>query len=288
MSGQAGAATLVGSYDLGAEVPDFELPTLNGGMARLSDYRGRPVLIFFTATWCPYCGAEAPYLEQEIWRRYQERGLQVVCIDVKEHAAVMWPFVERYGWTFPVLLDDEGEVSMRFAPIKEGLPPEVAIINAHFILDAEGVVVYLDFLNMERFDARAAHVRALRTSAVPGLYRGRLLAAGRAAVRRDPGRGRVERSKAMGYNLDSGSGPPQHSEHDHGGRTAMPDLIPCPDPSCRAPAEIVDRWTFTSSQGPVAHLKTRCERGHHFTPTVDSLTVPDAAEPVVVAATPAS
>ena len=160
MSGQAGAATLVGSYDLGAEVPDFELPTLDGGMARLPDYRGRPVLIFFTATWCPDCGAGAPHLEQESWQRYRERGLQVICIDVKEHAAVMWPFVERYEWTFPVLLDDGGEVSMRFAPIKEGLPPEVAIINAHFILDTDGVVVYRDFLNMERFDPRAAHVRA--------------------------------------------------------------------------------------------------------------------------------
>jgi hypothetical protein len=68
----------------------------------------------------------------------------------------------------------------------------------------------------------------------------------------------------------------------------MPDLIPCPDPSCRAPAEIVDRWTFASSQGPVEHVKTRCERGHYFTPTVDSLTAPAAAEPVVVAATPVS
>jgi peroxiredoxin len=152
--------TLVGSYEVGEEVPDFGLPTLDGGTARLSGFGGRPVLIFFTATWCPYCGAEAPYLEQEIWQRYRNRNLQVICIDVKESAGIMHPFVERYAWTFPVLLDDAGEVSMRFAPVKEGLPPEVAIINAHFILDADGVVVYRDFLNMERFDARAAHVRA--------------------------------------------------------------------------------------------------------------------------------
>ncbi len=157
---QAATATLVGSYDIGEEVSDFELPTLDGGTGRLSDFRGRPVLIFFTATWCPYCGAEAPFLEQEIWQRYRDRGLQVICIDVKESAAVMGPFVERYAWTFPVLLDDDGEVSMRFAPVKEGLPPEVAIINAHFILDGEGVVRYRDFLNMERFDAHASHVVA--------------------------------------------------------------------------------------------------------------------------------
>jgi hypothetical protein len=60
-----------------------------------------------------------------------------------------------------VLFDETGAVSERFAPDKEGLPPEVAVINAHFVLDADGAVVYRDFLNMERFDARASHVRSV-------------------------------------------------------------------------------------------------------------------------------
>ena len=51
----------------------------------------------------------------------------------------------------------------------------------------------------------------------------------------------------------------------------MPDLIACPDPTCRAPARIVDRWTFGSTDGPVEHVKTGCERGHWFTLTVESL-----------------
>jgi len=59
-----------------------------------------------------------------------------------------------------MLVDEDGEVSERFAPLKEGLPPEVAIINAHFVLDGEGTVVHRDFLNMERFDVRASHVRS--------------------------------------------------------------------------------------------------------------------------------
>jgi hypothetical protein len=59
----------------------------------------------------------------------------------------------------------------------------------------------------------------------------------------------------------------------------MPDLIACPDPTCRAPARIVDRWTFGSTDGPVEHVKTGCERGHWFTPTVESLDrVPTTAE----------
>ena len=51
----------------------------------------------------------------------------------------------------------------------------------------------------------------------------------------------------------------------------MPDVIACPDPTCRAPAWIVDRWTLASSDGPVEHVKTGCARGHWFTPLVESL-----------------
>jgi hypothetical protein len=62
----------------------------------------------------------------------------------------------------------------------------------------------------------------------------------------------------------------------------MPNVIACPDPTCRAPARIVDRWTWESTAGPVEHVRTSCERGHWFTPTVDLLDprpAPTAAEP---------
>jgi hypothetical protein len=60
------------------------------------------------------------------------------------------------------------------------------------------------------------------------------------------------------------------------------DVIACPDPACGAPATIVDRWTFESTGGPVEHVKTGCERGHWFTPLVES---PDPA-PVTAKASP--
>jgi hypothetical protein len=63
----------------------------------------------------------------------------------------------------------------------------------------------------------------------------------------------------------------------------MPDVIACPDPTCRAPARIVDRWTFESTSGPVEHVKTGCERGHWFTPMVESLNL----QPATTAASPA-
>jgi hypothetical protein len=60
--------------------------------------------------------------------------------------------------------------------------------------------------------------------------------------------------------------------------TAPPsDTVACPRPACAAAARIVDRWTFGSTSGPVEHVKTGCERGHWFTPTVDSLDPPAAS-----------
>ncbi|GAB4325346.1 MAG: hypothetical protein Kow0010_07750 [Dehalococcoidia bacterium] len=155
---KASAATGA-AYDLGDKVEGFVLPQLGGGEGRLSDYDGKIVLLVFTATWCPYCGAEAPFLEG-IWQRFKDQGVQVVVVDVKEPAQAMEVFRDHHGWTFPVWLDETGRLGLQFAPQKEGLPPEVAVINAHFILDRDGRVRYRDYLNMERFDARASTVIA--------------------------------------------------------------------------------------------------------------------------------
>ncbi len=54
------------------------------------------------------------------------------------------------------------------------------------------------------------------------------------------------------------------------------EVIPCPDPTCQAPAEVVDRWVLWSGDQPVTHVKTYCLRGHVFTPSEDSLVAPAA------------
>jgi hypothetical protein len=51
----------------------------------------------------------------------------------------------------------------------------------------------------------------------------------------------------------------------------MIEIFPCPDPHCPAPAELVERWVFRSTHGPVEHVKTRCLTGHVYTPTAESL-----------------
>ena len=151
------SATLT-TYGVGDRVVDFELPDVAGEPRRLSELAGRWTLLYFTTTWCPYCTAEAPFLETEVTRPFRDRGLSTVVIDVKEPPEVARQLPDRFGWTMPFLIDGAGEVSERFAPKKEGLPPEVAVINAHLILDSELVVRFAEYLNMERFDVRAKGV----------------------------------------------------------------------------------------------------------------------------------
>lgn len=53
---------------------------------------------------------------------------------------------------------------------------------------------------------------------------------------------------------------------------AMPLPIHCPQSDCPAPAEIVDRWTWGSTDGAAPHVRTRCTAGHVFTPPADQVT----------------
>lgn len=152
--------TAVKTYTVGDRVDDFELPDVDGNGVRFSDVAGDWTLLYFIATWCPYCTAEAPYLESELVARFADRGLKLVVVDVKEPAAVARMLPERFGWTSPFLVDHSGELSERFAPPKEGLPPEVAIINAHLLVDRDRVIRFAEYLNMERFDIHATSVAA--------------------------------------------------------------------------------------------------------------------------------
>jgi hypothetical protein len=57
-------------------------------------------------------------------------------------------------------------------------------------------------------------------------------------------------------------------------------IVICPEPGCAAPAEVLDRWTFASTDGPLVHLKTRCLHGHCLTPRLDQV-ISAVQEPVV-------
>ncbi len=97
----------------GGPAPDFALQGLDGRIYRLSELRGRAVLINFWATWCGPCRTEMPAIE-EVYRRYADGRLVVLAVNVEEDTDRVAPFVQRLGLSFPILLDRDGAVSRRY------------------------------------------------------------------------------------------------------------------------------------------------------------------------------
>ena len=92
---------------------DFVLMDLEGKRFKLSDFKGKPVLLIFSTTWCTYCRSEIPRFKN-IYTRYSPLGLVVVNVDIKEPKARVVRFARQYDLPYRVLLDEGGGVSMAY------------------------------------------------------------------------------------------------------------------------------------------------------------------------------
>ena len=118
--------------DEGHLAPDFTLKTLEGHTVRLSEFRGKKVvLINFWATWCPPCRLEMPTMQQ-IYAEYKERGFEILAVNIEPDAQQdIRDFVKELRLTFPILLDPDMKVSRKYHLI--GLPVSI-------LIDRQGIV----------------------------------------------------------------------------------------------------------------------------------------------------
>ena len=93
-----------------------------GGELATADFRGRPLLVNFWATWCPPCIEELPMIEA-FWRQNGSKGLQVLALAIDQPSAVR-RFLERQPLSFPVgLAGLEGtQLSRSLGNAAGGLP----------------------------------------------------------------------------------------------------------------------------------------------------------------------
>lgn len=113
--------------------PDFELQQLGGGTVKLSDLRGKKVILNLWATWCPPCRAEMPDM-QRFHEENKEKGIVILGVnltDTETSPEAVDAFVKSYGITFPILLDPEREVANVYKAIS---------IPTSYIIDSNGVV----------------------------------------------------------------------------------------------------------------------------------------------------
>lgn len=92
--------------------PNFELKTPTGETMKLSDLRGQAVLVNLWATWCPPCRAEMQTIET-VYNEYKDQGLIVLAVNMTylDDPLDIMPFVNEQGLTFPILLDETGEMA---------------------------------------------------------------------------------------------------------------------------------------------------------------------------------
>ena len=110
--------------------PDFELPLLDGGTAKLSDYRGQRVMLNFWATWCGPCRSEMPDMQ----KLYENKDIVILAVNLAdtESSEKNAPnFVEEYELTFPILLDEKTEVADLY---------QIQPIPTSFMIDSNGII----------------------------------------------------------------------------------------------------------------------------------------------------
>ncbi|MBI2468157.1 MAG: redoxin domain-containing protein [Candidatus Rokubacteria bacterium] len=116
----------------GVPAPDFNLPTLSGGSVRLSDLRGKVVLLNFWATWCVPCRTEMPTIE-DLFQRYREQGLEVLAVNLDMlSTAGVEAFVKEVAVTFRVILDPAWSTARAY---------NVTALPTTYLIDRSGNVV---------------------------------------------------------------------------------------------------------------------------------------------------
>jgi peroxiredoxin len=130
---QPGVNPLAGGelLQVGDMARDFSVSGLDGQTTSLSDYRGRPVILNFWATWCAPCRVEMPEL-QATYLKHQEQGLAILALDYDEPPDLVRSFFyDEMGLTFTPLLDAGGSVAAAYG---------VFNFPSTFFIDTEGAI----------------------------------------------------------------------------------------------------------------------------------------------------
>ena len=121
--------------EIHALAPPFTATNINGEIVDLLELRGSPVIINFWATWCGPCAAEMPEL-QAFYEARQQDGIRLLGVNLSEGSEQILPWVERYGLTFDLLLDPQGEIAdlyrLRGQPSTYIVSPEGVITSVFY------------------------------------------------------------------------------------------------------------------------------------------------------------
>ena len=120
----------------GDMAPDFIINEAGGNSYRLSDLRGKVIMLQFTASWCSVCRTEMPFIEKEIWQEKKPDGLVVIGIDRDEPLEKVLRFREEMAVTYPLALDPGADIFGLYALKQAG-------VTRNVIINRSGKIIFL-------------------------------------------------------------------------------------------------------------------------------------------------
>ncbi|MED0677509.1 TlpA disulfide reductase family protein [Aneurinibacillus thermoaerophilus] len=117
----------------GNMAPDFTLKSLDDQEFKLSQFKGKKVIINLWATWCPPCRAEMPDM-QKFFEENKEDGLIILGVNLTQSEKSrdnVSTFLNEFGITFPVVLDEDNKVADTY---------QVVSIPTSYIIDSQGII----------------------------------------------------------------------------------------------------------------------------------------------------
>ena len=139
-----GILSLKAGAQLTRRAPDFTLPAVAGDTLKLSQYRGKVVLLVFWNMTCPTCQKKMPLL-QKAFEREDANKIGIITVHGPGREAAIISYCSSQGLTLPVLLDLQGEVGSSY---------NVLLLPAAFVLDQSGVIrsIGTEFKTQEELD----------------------------------------------------------------------------------------------------------------------------------------
>jgi peroxiredoxin len=121
---------------VGDMAPDFMINEAGGNSYKLSDLRGKVVMLQFTASWCSVCRTEMPFIEKEIWQEKKQDDFALVGIDRDEPVKKVLKFKNDMKITYPLALDPGSDIFCLFAGKDAG-------VTRNVIIDRSGKIIFL-------------------------------------------------------------------------------------------------------------------------------------------------
>ena len=129
---------------VGDKAPDFSMKLTDGRTVKLSDLKGKVVMLQFTASWCGVCRKEMPFIEKDIWQKHKANpNFALLAIDRDEPLETVVQFAKTTGITYPIGLDPKADIFALYADRKAG-------ITRNVIIDKNGKIVMLTRLYDEK------------------------------------------------------------------------------------------------------------------------------------------